>query len=317
MTVIRNPRLTELQCLAAEQRGLFSLEQARRLGMDQRSLSRCCQRGWMRRVRRGVYTFGGTSAGRWEPAIAAALAAGPGAVLSHRTAAAIHAFDGVIAGPVPELTMPQTRNSRLGGVVVHRTDPVPASEQVVRRGVAVTSPARTVLDLGQVFGADLVGAILDDGAVRRLWSFAEVASLLDAQGRRRWGAPLLRDLLAVRLADPFADSHLEQRVMRQIEPLQPFNVHYQQILSDIVVVLDVAWPVWKVAAEIDGRSYRTTSRTAHDRETRKLNLLAAAGWKVAHLSSTMSPQECIEAVLALMPPGATAMFRRRGLPAIR
>ncbi len=298
--------LERLAQVAARQHGLFSVGQARDLGVSAAMLHAWCQRGWLHHVRRGVYAFAGSPPSRWQPAVAASLAAGPDAVLSHRTAAAIHGFDGVLARPQPELTMPEAHHCRLHGVVVHRTGPVAPADRLTRSGLALTSPARTVVDLGAVFAKDLLGAILDDGAVRRMWTFAEVAAVLERQERAFHGAPALRALLATRLEDPIADSHLEQRVIRQLDPLRPFEVHFQQVLSGVVVIVDVAWPQWRVAAEIDGRSYRATSRHAHDRETRKLNLLAAAGWKVAHLSSTMSPAECVEAVLALMPPEALA-----------
>jgi hypothetical protein len=105
----------------------------------------------------------------------------------------------------------------------------------------------------------------------------------------------------LRIGEATPDSPLEQRIIRHLWPLGPFIVHFELVLSGTLVILDVAWPWYRVAAEIDGRSYRQTSRSAHDRESRKLTLLAAADWKVAHLTATMSAAECISAVSSLMP----------------
>jgi hypothetical protein len=65
-------------------------------------------------------------------------------------------------------------------------------------------------------------------------------------------------------------------------------------------VLDLAWPERRVGAEIDGRTYRTNSRTTFDRETKKLNDLAAANWLMAHLSAGMNAEECRDAVRRVM-----------------
>ena len=293
--------LATLHETAADQGGLFVLAQAQALGIEAEQLKRWTEKGWVRRVRRGVYAFAGTPPSRWHPAVSAALAAGAGAVLSHQTAAVIHGFPGVLLDDIPDVTVPEGFRRRLTGVRVHLTGPVPTAEQVVRRGVAVTSPVRTVVDMAAETSAVLLGSILDEGAVRRQWCFEEVAASLDRQVHRREGANKLRKLLAVRVGEATPDSRLEQRLIRYLAPLGPFEVHYQMVLDGVVIVVDVAWPWCQVAAEIDGRSFRTHSRSAHDRESRKLTLLTAAEWKVAHLTASMGPAECRAAVLSLMP----------------
>ena len=65
-------------------------------------------------------------------------------------------------------------------------------------------------------------------------------------------------------------------------------------------VVDAAWPEFRVAAEIDGRAYRTKSRTAFERETRKLNDLTGANWLVAHLSAGMDAEQCRGAVRQML-----------------
>jgi very-short-patch-repair endonuclease len=224
---------------------------------------------------------------------------GPGAVLSHWSAAAIHAFDGTQIGR-PELTVDAQSRRRLEAVTLHKTGPVPVRDVVTRRGVAVCSPARTIVDLASQLGPSRLGAIIDEGLVRRLWTIDEVAACLARQDRQRHGGPQLRRLIALRATELAADSLLEQRILRNLAPLRPFEVHHQVVIGGRVYVLDAAWPELRVAAEIDGRTYRTNSRTAFERETRKLNDLASANWLVAHLSAGMSAAACVATMRRMM-----------------
>ncbi|HLI24218.1 MAG TPA: hypothetical protein VKU91_04630, partial [Acidimicrobiales bacterium] len=141
-----------------------------------------------------------------------------------------------------------------------------------------------------------------------------VGMLEDALSRispRRHGTRHLRQLLEHRRSEPTPDSPLEQRIYRHLQPLQPFVAHFQVVLGGRLAVLDAAWPEYRVAAEIDGRSWRAMSRSAHDRESRKLNALTAHRWSVAHLTTTMDQPECVGSVLELMPERAFPDVRAR------
>lgn len=297
--------------MAEAQGGLFTLDQARACGLAPATVDRRCRRGWLRRVRRGVFSFAGGARSHWDAVVAAVLAAGPAAAVSHRSAARVHGFPGILQGRFPEVTVPADVRVRLGGVRLHALGPVPPADLVERRGVLVTSPARTVVDLAGGFGDPLLGAVVDEGLVRRWWSVVDIESCLVRKGSSTHGASQVRRLLAVRRDLPGPDSHLERRVLAYLGPLQPFEVHYSLDLGGIVVCLDAAWPWWKVAAEIDGRSYRERSRTAHDRESRKLNALTVNHWSVGHLTATMAADECLDAMLALMPAQAFPDLRAR------
>ena len=291
-----------LRAVAAQQSGLFTVAQAAEAGITPRTLEQWAFRGWIAPVRRSVYSFGGLPVSQWVPSVAAALAAGDKAALSHRTAGVIHQFHQLALPSAPELTVPRHGRRRLTGVTLHYTGPVPPEERMMRRGIAVTTPVRTLVDLAAYLETPLLGRILDEGAVHRLWTFPEVEACVLRQAARRPGVPALRRLLSVRGGERAPDSPLEQQVIRHLSPLGPFEVHYQLVLDGTVVILDVAWPWVRIGAEIDGRSYRQISRSDHDRESRKLTLLSAAEWKVAHLTSTMSARECVRAVLSLWPP---------------
>ena len=87
------------------------------------------------------------------------------------------------------------------------------------------------------------------------------------------------------------------------------------MLGGRVYVIDAAWPEYRVAAEVVGRAHRVASRSAFDRERRKLNELGAFGWRIAHLTAVMSAEEMIGAVRSLLGPtrsaSGPALFEKR------
>ncbi len=239
--------------------------------------------------------------GRWDRAAAGGQPTLPRAVLSHRSAAAIHRLPGVRIG-LPELTVNRAHRAPLSGAKLYRSDSLTVTDIEVRRGVAVTTPVRTVCDLAAVVDAALVVAVLDEGVLGRRWTYDDVADALDRIARPgRPGTAILRRLLRSRVGDDSPDSYLEQRLVKALDPLRPFMVHHQLVLFGDLIVVDVAWPWAKVAAEIDGRHHRVTSRRAFDRDRHRMNLLAAADWKVAHLTSTMDDVTVLRAVERLLP----------------
>jgi hypothetical protein len=285
--------------IAASQRGLFSVAQAGEIGINNDQLLRAESSGALRRVRRGVYAVAGIAVSPWEQIVAAALAAGPGAVVSHASAAAVHRFDYGALGK-GELTLPRHGRFRPPGVTVHRSTDLATEDIVERNGVLITSGPRTLVDLAGRLGPTITEKLLDEGLIERRWT---VGQLHDCLGRARpnlAGRAHLRGLLGLRAEGPSADSVLESRVFRALGPLLPFEVHFSTVLGGRVYVIDAAWPADKVGAEVVGRAHRVASRSAFDRERRKLNELSAFGWKIAHLTAVMSAEEMIVAVSSLL-----------------
>ena len=294
--------LDGLRTLAATEHGLFTCAQAAGVGASSRSLRYAIARGWLRPVRRGVYAFSGRQPSRWEPVLAAWLAAGPNAVISHAPAAAMHGFWGV-ADPRPELTFPGSGGRSLAGVRIHR--PVRLlPDDIVRRGqVPLTSPIRTLLDLAPSTTDGLLSRILDEGAIARLWTAERIVKRLEAAGgERRLNSLRLRRLLALRLDEASPDSVLEQRVIRAIKPwVPPFLVHHRLDLCGRIVEVDVAWPEHLLAAEIDGRDVRVASLTKFESDRRRSNLLEMAGWRVIHLTAGMDDLTLLAQLIPFFP----------------
>jgi very-short-patch-repair endonuclease len=285
--------------MAAGQRGLFSVAQAKEIGVSNAQLSRGYAAGQFRRVRRGVYAINGTLSPAWEQIVGAALAAGPNAVISHASAAAVHRFPYGISGTV-ELTVPGRGHSRPPGVVVHKSRDLTEMDVVRRGGLLVTSPCRTLVDLAGRLSPAVLEKLLDEGLIERRWALSEVQKCLSRARTNFSGRAHIERLLRLRWDDHSADSLLEARTLRTLSPLKPFEVHFVVEIGPTIYVIDVAWPDHKVGAEVIGWAHRRTSRSAFDRERRKLNALAAAGWKVAHLTAAMPPAEIVYSVRALL-----------------
>ena len=128
--------LQRVLALAAGQHGLVTTRQAAELGFSADMVRTAVMRGWLRPVRRGVYAVAGIPipASDWQPIMAAVLAAGPRAAASHRSAAVIHGFDGIIA-ETPELVVPHGCRHQLPGVWVHRSRDLAPVDITVRHGI--------------------------------------------------------------------------------------------------------------------------------------------------------------------------------------
>jgi hypothetical protein len=285
--------------LAADQRGLFSVTQAKRIGVRNAQLLRAEAAGQLRRVRRGVYATAGVPPSPWEQIVSATLAAGPDAVVSHASAAAVHRFEYGGSGTV-EVTVQRASRFRPSGVVVHRVTDLTVADVVKTRGLLVTSPPRTFVDLAGRLGPMLTEKLLDEGLIARRWTIVQLQECLYRARENAPGRDFLSRLLRARGGDASADSVLEAKAFRALAPLRPFEVHFPVGIAASVYVLDVAWPVSKVAAEIVGRAHRLASLSAFDRERRKLNALGLAGWRICHLTAAMSPRDMVAAVRAML-----------------
>jgi hypothetical protein len=133
--------------LAGRQHGVVSRRQLLALGVGRRAIERRIEGGRLHRLHAGVYTVGHeviSQHGRW---MAGVLAAGPGAVLSHRSAAALWGIRPTARARI-EVTSASKLHPRTG---LHLHCAVlPADETAVRDGIPVTTAARTLLDLAAV-----------------------------------------------------------------------------------------------------------------------------------------------------------------------
>lgn len=271
---------TQISALASGQYGVVGRWQLVRLGMTAHMIKGRIRRGTLHVIHRGVYAVGHralTVESRW---MAAVLAYGPTAVLSHRSA-------GQLWGLYPrrEISPEVTAHgSKLGkgGIVVHRSS-LPADEVGTMWGIPVTSVARTMFD---------IAGMLDEREVERAWNEMEVReyrtrlSVPDLIGRYpgRPGAALL-GRLARGDAVGITRNELEEAFLALIDrfglPRPRMNAHLA--IRNRFYEVDCLWEDRKVAIELDGGGAHGTKKAFQDDRERD-RILTAEGYTPARIT---------------------------------
>lgn len=143
------PDATALNRIAYSQDGYFTAGQARTCGFSPQLLAHHVGSGRYERVRRGLYRLSGFPGSSHEDVRARWLAVGPErAVVSHESALELHELSDVLPNAVHLLVSRDERGIRRpAGVALHTTRaPLAASDVVIREGIRVTSPARSIVD---------------------------------------------------------------------------------------------------------------------------------------------------------------------------
>jgi hypothetical protein len=285
--------LEQILALTPTQVGLFATRQAAEGGITNSMLDNAAARGWILRTRRGVWAIAGLPPSPWRDIYAAALAAGPGAAISHTSAATIQRLHGVAPGQI-ELTVPYEMNRRLQGVRTHRSKTIAPSDLVARHGVAVTTPVRTLIDLAPRFSGPLLGEIIDEGTISRLWTPESIVARLDQLHGSVAGRTNLSRALAVRAGEGHPDSRLEQRVFRVVKGVYPdYTLHHREYLDGQFIEIDIAWVREKIAGEVEGWATRKASRIKFERSCRRENILGRHGWRIVHFTHQMDDRTIV------------------------
>jgi hypothetical protein len=269
--------------LATTQHALITRGQALDLGIRLGQLEYRVTDRVLVSVHDGVYRCAGAPETRAQRLLAACLAVGKPSAASHCSAADVHGTWSVAAEHV-EITVGRDRSPELHGVTVHRIADLSERWIVEVDGVPVTTPARTLVDLGAVLPLGSVARALDRAIGRRLVSLPEVRAAMNAVARKgRAGVGVIRTLLDERQAAPGSVSVLQARMGTLIrlhglpEPVPELTVLDEH--GQFVGRVDFAYPEIKYAIEVDGYEAHTSLRAfGHDRA--RQNDLVDLGWTV-------------------------------------
>jgi predicted transcriptional regulator of viral defense system len=172
---------------ASAQAGYFTTSQAQACGISSALLTHHAKTGRFLRVVRGLYRLRDYPHETYEETVAAWLRQAPDAVVSHESALALLGLSDVIADAV-HLTVPRIRRRLVNqpGVVIHTTTrPLAESDVVSRKGVRVTGPERTIVDVAEVGVApDQVVAAVRSALDRGLTTSSRLRDAAQARGRR-------------------------------------------------------------------------------------------------------------------------------------
>ena len=261
---------------------MFHLRQARGVGFSPATLRKRAGACHLHRIHHAVYSLVPrhllSREGRW---MAAVLACGPGAVLSHRSAAALHALMPSSATRI-DVTVPDRSARKHDGIRVHRSTTLTPADTTIENGIPSTTVARTILDLGEV---------APRRAVERACDQAEVMQVLDtralddqlARNPTRRAARVLRSVLAEHYAGSTVTwSQFEEAFLALVRRagLPRPEVNYFIVLGDggPAIRADFVWPAHRVVIETDGHGTHRT-RQAFERDRKNDLRLSAAGWR--------------------------------------
>lgn len=165
--------------LARRQHGIVTREQLLAADVSSAAIGRWLANGLLHRVHPGVYRFGHRAPSTEATYLAAVLAGGGGAALCGFAAA--HLYDALRRPPAPEITGPV--DLRLRGVITRRLVPFASDDVWAHRGVRVTSPARTIVDLAGATSLDVLAEIGHVLGVRHHLRAEEVFAAMAGRGR--------------------------------------------------------------------------------------------------------------------------------------
>ena len=269
--------------LAERQAGVAARWQLVALGLGRGAVAHRVRAGRLHRVHEGVYAVGHRALTPFGLLVAAVLAAGPLAVLSHHAAA----FLWGIAEPVPppvDLIVPGRARRSTTALRSHRHALAPG-ETARRHGLPVTTVARTLLDLAAVVPPARHERLVGEAFAQRLVTRAQLLAVLEAHPHTPGAGPLRT---ALEVAGEDTRSALERRFLRLVRdaglPAPEVNPRLGEWRPDLV------WSDRRVVVELDGHAAHS-SPWAHDRDRRKDLALRRAGYTVLRFSARQVRRE--------------------------
>ncbi|MHB1569258.1 MAG: DUF559 domain-containing protein, partial [Solirubrobacteraceae bacterium] len=268
--------------LAGSQYGLVTRSQLHELGLGRAAVDHALERGRLRSVHRGVYAVGHVALPPLAPYMAAALAVGPGAVVSHGSAAALWGIRSGAKGPV-ELTLAgRDAGRRRDGLIVHRCHALDVADQGSLRGIPVTAAARALLDITPGLTDRELERAFDAALKAQLVAPVDVeAAVARAPGRP--GAARLSALARLELGSGDTRSDGEERLIALVRagglPEPETNVPIGPY------IVDALWRRERLIVEVDSHRFHGTRRSFEADRERDL-FLAAAGYEVMRITWT-------------------------------
>jgi len=311
------PALVEL---AVDQHGVVGVDQ---VGLTARAVQYRAAAGRLHRIHQSVYSLVPRGLLKREGLyMAAVLACGDGAVLSHRSAATLHELRDWGHTTI-ELTVPRRSRRKHAGVTVHCSTTLTDADVTVVNSIPCTNVHRTLLDLAEV---------VDQRQLERAFDQAEIAEVLDlraindqlARNPTRPGAKACKHVLDTHYIGRTPTRNENEELLLSIT--RPLGIPDPE--CNAVIVLpdggppirpDFVWRDQRIIVEADSRKWHG-SRQRMEIDHRRDQRLTAAGWKVIRTTwrqMRYHPEELRETLLKLLgpaSPGAHAKPAVAGAP---
>jgi len=294
--------------LASHQHGLVTRSQLLDVGISSSSIQRRQDRGQLRAIHKGVYRVGPLESPRTME-MAAVLAGGPSALLSHMSAASLWDFVRIPPPSPVHITVPEVAGRRREGIVFHWTRGLAEDEVSDLGGLPVTSPSRTIIDIASDLGRREMELVLaraeDQGRIDR----ASLGKMVDRYHRQP-GVGLIRELFQSGEDLGLTRSEAERRCLELIRSAGLPKPHTNVLVGPYE--LDLFWPDLGIALEIDGWAYHS-SRRRFEGDRRKDNWLRSRGIEVIRLTWRQITHDATTSIVQVGQALALAQARRNAI----
>jgi very-short-patch-repair endonuclease len=280
------PADREIAEVAYRQHGLVTHRQLVELGFGPAAIQHRLRARRLHRVHRGVYAVGHANVSGLGRLMAAVLAFGGSAVLSHRTAAALWGIRSNNRQSIDVTTL-RCNHGRRPGLAVHLVRNLAAEDRTSVQGIPVTTVARTLLDLAEVLPRTALMRVVEEAERLQVFDLRSVDALLGRSRGRLSVGRLKSALLAYRELPHMTRSELERRFLSMCRDAGlPAPTSNAWILDQEV---DALWAAQRLVVELDGHGYHRT-RAAFERDRIRDTVLQLAGYRV--LRVTQRRLEC-------------------------
>jgi hypothetical protein len=246
--------------------------------MSRQAVARRGRTGRLHRLHRGVYAVGHrrlTRHGHW---LAAVLAYGPDALLSHSSALALHGLQPDNRWLV-DVTVPLASARSRNGIRAHSSTGLVVADHALVDRIPCTSLARSVLDSSAALGPRGTLRVLEQAEIRRTFDLGEFRQLL-ARTTGHHGSGVLEGVLDGLREPDWTENDYEAAVLALVRASGlPYPLcQAPMVLAGEPVRIDFLWPVERVALEADSYEFHGT-RHAFERDRRRDQLLRLAGYE--------------------------------------
>jgi hypothetical protein len=271
--------------LATRQHGVVSAAQLRRLGYSASAIGRAASAGRLHRLHRGVYAVGHRRLTKHAQCLAAVLACGRGALLSHSSAAWLWGLSWTYSVPV-DVTVPRGARSK-PSIHLHQARALSDEARAHREGIPVTSVPRTLLDLATVVSGERLERAIERSEQLGLFDLRTVDSLL-ARTIGHPGTGRLKRALSAYREPAFTRSALERRFLALVRAAGLPTPSANMFVAGFE--LDMYWERERFAVELDGYQHHRT-RAAFERDRLRQEELKLAGIETIRLTSRRLDRE--------------------------
>lgn len=278
---VRSTGDREVARIAEAQRGLVHRKQLVEAGISHDAIQHRLKIGHLHKLYRSVYLVGRPRLEPLAAETAAVMHADGGGVLSHRTSGTLWwLIDAAVENPV-DLTVVGNGVRHRRGLIVHRVKSLSPADVRICKGLPVTSPPRTLVDLAGVLTIDELESALAIARRRKLATNREIDQAIGRAPRSK-GVANLRALLAEGRQPRLIRSVYESKLLQLINaarlprPTPNAVVHGKEV--------DLLWPEHRLVVEFDSAAFHL-DRAAFEKDRLRDQQLIAAGYRVIRITA--------------------------------